>query len=197
MIKTLYKYSDLLEQQRQIIQEKRDSVMNDSSILDFYREKGNDQFSYLISKLKENELIQVCKFISLFHIDNEWSNYLADIADLREGIHLLRLGGEQPVFKFSKISIELFEKMQNNMNFKMMESFKQLKINSDGSIDYSDAGIKAPSATWTYLINDNPFEGMFGIQLIGNISLSIGAGIFGFLLIFYKLWGKLKPKKKS
>jgi len=29
-------------------------------------------------------------------------------------------------------------------------------------------GLKAPSATWTYLVIDNPFEDMFEIQLIDN-----------------------------
>ena len=35
--------------------------------------------------------------------------------------------------------------------------------NNDFNIKRLD--IKAPSATWTYLVSDNPFENKFGLQL--------------------------------
>ncbi|MCH7676756.1 hypothetical protein IH879_17695 [candidate division KSB1 bacterium] len=62
-------------------------------------------------------------------------------------------------------------------------------------IDLDDAKLKAPSSTWTYLINDNTFEDMLGVQLIGNAGLQVGAGIWWPLMLFYSLVRKLSRKK--
>ncbi|MCH8021903.1 hypothetical protein IH785_18930 [candidate division KSB1 bacterium] len=58
-----------------------------------------------------------------------------------------------------------------------------------------DAGLKAPSATWTYLINDNTFEDMHGVELIGNAGLQVCSGILWPLMLFYPLVRKLRRKK--
>jgi len=55
-------------------------------------------------------------------------------------------------------------------------------------------GIKGPSATWTYLINDNPFENLLGIQLIGNMGMQTMAGMLGPLVALQLLFRKKKLK---
>jgi len=55
----------------------------------------------------------------------------------------------------------------------------------------------APSSTWTYLINDNTFEGMLGVQLIGNPGLQVGAGIWWPLMLFFPLVMKLHRKNRN
>jgi preprotein translocase subunit SecA len=132
--------------------------------------------------------------MSLFHIDKSWSQYLAEIADIREGIYLTRIGGQDPLFEFHKQSVKMFDELLKNFELKTIQSFNHIK---NDSLDLSEAGLKAPSSTWTYLINDNPFENMLEIQLIGNIALSIGAGLWWPLIVLYPLLRKFGRKNKS
>ena len=102
----------------------------------------------------ENKLLHLCRYISLYYSDRSWSRYLAEMADIREGIHLNRIGGKNPVLEFHRLAIEIFNNIQAEMENDSIESFKQIK-NQRNPLE--ETGLKAPSATWTYLINDNPF----------------------------------------
>jgi len=78
--------------------------------------------------------------------------------------------------------------------------FNQL-VPENGIADWHRMGIKAPSSTWTYLMNDIPFEDMFGVKLIGDIGLAVGAGINGPLVALYPILKKIhairqKQKRK-
>ena len=128
-------------------------------------------------------------------MDKSWSRYLAEITDIREGIHLNRIGGLDPLFEFQKLSIRIFDKVQRDVELDTIQTFNKLKI-KDNEFCLDDAGLKAPSSTWTYLINDNPFENMLSVQLMGNIGLSIGAGIWGPLMAVYLLIKKFGRKPK-
>jgi hypothetical protein len=57
-------------------------------------------------------------------------------------------------------------------------------------------GLRAPSATWTYLINDNPFEHNLGMQLIGDAGMQIGAGVLGSLIALQLMFRKKRPDLK-
>ena len=194
--KTLYKYSVLIEQQRKIIYAKRNDILNKDSFIEFFKESSPEQFNLLSQNIGKTRVKEICRRIFLLQIDNEWSHYLAQIADIKEGIHLLRLGGQDPIFTFRKQSIELFEHVITNIDLSTIQSFNKLKIKNN-DVDLNDTSIKAPSSTWTYLINDNPFENMMGIQLIGNMNLSIGAGVYGYLFVIYALLKKLHSKRKK
>lgn len=128
-------------------------------------------------------------------MDKSWSRYLAEITDIREGIHLNRIGGLDPLFEFQKLSIRIFDKVQRDVELDTIRTFNKLKI-KDNTFCLDDAGLKAPSSTWTYLINDNPFENMLSVRLMGNIGLSIGAGIWGPLMAVYLLIKKFCKKIK-
>jgi preprotein translocase subunit SecA len=190
--KTICKYSALVEQQRKMIFQKRKDILAGNSDLDFYQSNSPDQFQDLMTKIGEEPLLKICTHISLFYLDRFWSSYLAEIADIREGIHLTRLGGQEPLFEFQKLSIEIFDRLQNEIEIEMMKSFNNIDGNN---ADLDNLGLKAPSATWTYLVNDNPFENMLGLQLIGNVGLNIGAGLYWPLMGFFLLIKRLVKKR--
>ena len=85
--------------------------------------------------------------------------------------------------------------MQRDIELDTIQTFNNLKI-KDNDISLDAAGLKAPSSTWTYLINDNPFENMLSIRLMGSMGLSIGAGIWGPLMAVYLLIKKFCRKPK-
>jgi preprotein translocase subunit SecA len=179
--KTVYKYSSLIEQQRKIISQKRNDILLYDNIMEFIQKESPVRYVDLALHLGKNELSKITKSITLSQIDNAWSGYLAEINDIREGIHFRRLGGQDPVYEFQKLSVEIFGKLQEIIDENIIESFEKIILKGE-NVDLEKSGIKAPSSTWTYLVNDNTFEDMLGIQIMGNIGLQVWAGLFGPLL---------------
>ncbi len=192
--RTLTTYSHLLEQQRRIIFQKRNELLFNDSALDFYESESPEHFKQLVSKVERTQLATACRRLSLYFLDKFWSTHLAEIADIREGVHLVRLGGQKPVLAFQKLAIASFDRLQKDLEREMLRSFSRIKVKNN-RLDLQDTGLKAPSSTWTYLINDNTFENMLGIELIGNPGLQVGAGIWWPLMLFYPLVRKLSRKK--
>ena len=153
-----------------------------------------DTSSSSLPKLNGRKLEAACRRISLHFLDKFWSGHLAEMADIREGVYLVRLGGETPVLVFQKLAIDSFDKSKKSIETEMIRSFNLVKV-KDNRIDLDDTGLKAPSSTWTYLINDNTFENMLGVGLIGNAGLQVGAGIWWPLMLLYPLVRKLRKIK--
>jgi preprotein translocase subunit SecA len=194
--KTLVQYSWLIEQQRKIIYNRRQSQFNDGTVLDFYSSSAPNLFKKCLSRVLKEELVQACRTLSLYHLDRFWSNYLAEMADIREGIHLTRLGGQTPLLEFHKRAVEIFERRLQETDQERITSFKKIRL-SDDRMEISETGIQSPSSTWTYLINDDPFESTMGGQLLGTIGLSIGAGIWGPLLALFSLYRRRQRRRRQ
>jgi preprotein translocase subunit SecA len=184
---TLYNYSWIVEKKRKIITERRQELLNNHQASKFYKLRSPIKFKKYESLLGSDKLERICELISLYHIDKYWSQYLTEIADIREGIHLRRIGGQVPLIEYQKLAILLFNELLIKLDEVLVKEFGSLQIkNKDFEIERH--GFKAPAATWTYLVSDNPFESQFGFQLMGNIGLSAGAAlIFGPLLGLYPL----------
>jgi preprotein translocase subunit SecA len=192
--KTLFKYSTLMEKQRTVLYNKRDEILFNNIPTSFFSSKSPENYNKYLSIVGVDELNTICKKISFFHIDNLWSYYLAEIAEIREGIHLKRVGGQEPYIEFQKIAIQLFDKLYNQLDGQLLKVFNSIKF-TDKCNNLDELGIKKPSATWTYIVNDNPFENIFGIQLIGDAGLQIGAAIMTPFLALHLFFRKRKKRK--
>ena len=60
---------------------------------------------------------------------------------------------------------------------------------ADGGIDLGAAGITAPSSTWTYLVNDDPFRNQVLLKLIGPGGTTIAIYSSALLGPLFLLWG--------
>ncbi|MBN1464829.1 accessory Sec system translocase SecA2 [candidate division KSB1 bacterium] len=188
--KTLCKYSDLLEKQRVILFERRmDALLDDAASCNM--QQAPEHYSTVLATLGDDKLQSICRTIILHKIDAAWSNYLAEIADIREGIHLKRLGGRDPYIEFQKLAVQIFDALLDALDDELFTLFNSLAI-KNGDIDLQGHGLKAPTATWTYLINDSPFENQLGAQMIGNIGLQVSAGMLGPLVALQLLFRKKK-----
>ena len=52
--------------------------------------------------------------------------------------------------------MRVFSGLLKDVEDRSAESFETVPITADGA-DLSAAGLKRPNATWTYLVQDNPF----------------------------------------
>jgi preprotein translocase subunit SecA len=194
--KTLYKYSSLIEKQREVIFQTRDNILSDGSATDFYQSHCPDKFDQLHTNLGSKKLTETCRFISLNFIDKTWFEYLAEIADIREGIHLTRMGPHEPLFEFHKLAIRIFDNLQNDMESSMTQKFNSININST-NIDMESLGLKAPSSTWTYLINDDPFENMLTTTYSSSAIISAGSLLILPLILIFPILRRFMKKSKK
>ena len=80
--------------------------------------------------------------------------------------------------EFHKIIAEAVQNLIQVINDEIINTFESAEITKDG-INMEKEGLKSPSSTWTYLINDNPFgdwserfsKGFWKIALKGFKSL--------------------------
>jgi preprotein translocase subunit SecA len=109
--------------------------------------------------------------VVLYQLDRCWAEHLAYLADLREGIHLRSLGrGLDPLVEFNREAVPAGKRLLADARKRSVETFEALTATEDG-IDLDAADLKRPSATWTYLVHDNPFGSLDERALRGLINM--------------------------
>jgi preprotein translocase subunit SecA len=188
--KTLRSYSFMVEEQRKILHHWRSNVLLDKEPLTLLAAVEPERYGKLLSTVGGAILNQVEKQITLFHIDQCWTEHLAYIAYIREGIHLLGFAGKNPSFEFQKMAIKAFDRLQQKVDERIIETFNAVTITETG-IDAEQEGLMGPSSTWTYLINDNPFGNQMQSALIGSNAFAFQAAPWLMLFFPFILLGKV------
>jgi preprotein translocase subunit SecA len=152
-----WRYNKLIEIQRQAVLEQRDRVLRTDAALRALARQSPDRARALEATVPDEVLVDAARQITLWHLDRAWADHLSYLADLREGIHLRALGhGLNPLSEFHKEAVRVFSGLLAAVEEESVESFESVPITADGA-DLSAAGLKRPTATWTYLVQDNPF----------------------------------------
>jgi preprotein translocase subunit SecA len=111
----------------------------------------------LRESVDDDVLVVAARLITLYELDQRWSEHLTFLTDLREGIHLRALARQNPLDEFHREAIPTFNKIVPDSWEAAEETFSTAKIGPDG-LDLAEAGVKRPNTTWTYLVHDNPFS---------------------------------------
>jgi preprotein translocase subunit SecA len=195
-IKTdLYKYSVLLEQQRIILFAKRKEILETDTASQFFKEHVPDIYQKLCSQMHNDELMSLCRNISLSVIDNCWSDFIMAMLDIKDSIHLQRLGGLNPLFEYRKTSISLFDILLDTINSRTIDLLNKLSPEEIRNHSFHKS-LKIPSATWTYFISDNPFEQYRLIDIGTNAALSYGALLTWPIFVIYAIVKRMQRKCK-
>jgi len=70
----------------------------------------------------------------------------------------------------------------------VLETMPLVTVGATG-LDLGAAGIKAPSSTWTYLVNDDPFRNQVLLKLIGPGGPTLAIYSSALLGPLFLLWG--------
>ena len=155
--RTTWRYSKLIEIQRQVVLEQRDRVLRTDAALRAFASRCPGRFAALEAIASDDVLVNVARQIVLWHLDRAWTDHLSYLADLREGIHLRALGrGLNPLDEFHKEAVRVFSGLLKGIEDRSAESCETVPVTADGAESFL-AGLKRPSATWTYMVQDNPF----------------------------------------
>lgn len=180
--KTLHQYSTIVEQQRKIVYEWRQNMLSEKQFDSLLEERSFQRLKKLRRAVGDTILNKVEKQITLYHIDQFWPEHLSQINDIRESIHLFRLSGKIPLEEFHKKVNNAFNTTIENIEDAVVKTFNSAQISERG-INLNKEGLKRPSSTWTYLINDNPFSDL-GMFLIANRNIGFAAGAVAQLFLY-------------
>jgi preprotein translocase subunit SecA len=173
--RTTWQYNRLTGQQRAILLETREKVLTEDLAATELAERAKERYDELVDEIGEDVVKDAARRIALGHLDRRWTDHLAYLADLREGIHLRSLAGGivhlKPIDEFNKSAIASFDTLIEDSWKDAAETFGTAEITSDG-LDEEASGIPRPTATWTYLINDNPF-GTEADRILGRLRNAI------------------------
>jgi len=176
-----WRYNVLVEDQRRAVLDYRGQVLNFDAALDELEESSPDRLAELREAGVPDEVLSdAARQISLACLDQAWSEHLAQAAVVREGIHLRALGHSSnpfggsliPVQEFNRELTELFSRFTAEVNERTVAALQEAKITETGA-DLAGAGLKRPSATWTYVVQENPFGTDFG-RAVQAISRFLG-----------------------
>jgi preprotein translocase subunit SecA len=154
--KTLYAFSEPVEAQRQAIRRRRQEALERAAAFDRLAELCPERYASLRPRVGETVLREVERRLSLVVIDRCWSEYLVEVGEMRDDSHLLAFAGRVPLSAFIRQVGVAFMALEERIDEEMARIFEALEVTPEG-VDWEAARLRGPSATWTYLVGENPF----------------------------------------
>ncbi|GLZ11100.1 protein translocase subunit SecA [Actinomadura sp. NBRC 104425] len=152
-----WRYHQLISLQRREILAERDAVLHGDAADRLLAGLRPERHARLVEEAGPEQTAAAARQIMLFHLDRCWAEHLAFLADLREGIHLRSLGrGLDPLAEFNREAVPAGKRLLQRARDRAADTFDALKV-TGGRIDMPGAELARPSATWTYVVHDNPF----------------------------------------
>ncbi|PXY32541.1 accessory Sec system translocase SecA2 [Prauserella muralis] len=152
-----WRYTRLIEHQRAELLEHRDEVLRTDLARTLLAEEQPGRCEELAESVGEETLTRVCREILLYHLDQLWADHLGYLGNVRETIHLRALAKEQPLDEFHRAAIPEFHKIRAEALKRSAKTLTEASVTEDG-VDLAAAGVRRPTSTWTYLVQDNPFD---------------------------------------
>ena len=185
--KTLGRYTAVVEDQHQRVIERRTDLLHGDEVPDVWS-SDTARRAALVASAGEDAVRDAERHVTLACLDRTWRDHLAFCADVREGIHLVRLGNSDPLTAFTSQAIAAFETFDVAVDDAVLAALPHVR--ADGhTLDLTAAGLKAPSSTWTYLINDDPFRNRIGAMLTGPGGATLAIYSAAILMPLFVVWG--------
>ena len=195
--KTLWKYATVVEEQRRLIMARRQAILHGREVPDVWRRVPETR-ARLAAAVGEDAVVRAERLVTLHEVDRRWRDHLSLVADVREGIHLVALGGQDPLAQFTRTITMAFHRLEETIDDGVLEALDRIHVGGKG-LDFSGLQLKGPSSTWTYLVNDDPFRNQIGMLLTGpgKATFAIGAALTAMpLLIFWGLVDRLIGRRR-
>jgi preprotein translocase subunit SecA len=161
--KALYKYSDLVEQQRQVIHQLRDEILLGDGAHQF-KSKVTRRWQSLSTVVSDDKLNEALNIVVMHAIDKMWVQHLSEIDYVKEGINLVGVtgtsfmsGGTEPYHVFVQQAQQVFEQLLAELKSAVVDLFNNVAIDENG-IDPNSELFAMTKSTSSYVVADNPFD---------------------------------------
>ncbi|MGH3877739.1 MAG: accessory Sec system translocase SecA2 [Actinophytocola sp.] len=152
-----WRYTRLIEHQRKVLLEYRDDLLRTDLAATELAALAGERWESLTDSHDDETLERAARQILLYHLDERWTEHLAFLADVRESIHLRALAKETPIDEFHRTAIPEFRKISDEIAERAAKTLEKVEITAEGA-NLDAQGLRRPSATWTYMVHDNPFD---------------------------------------
>ena len=192
---TLARYSVLVEKQRATMATWRRDVLTGEADVSIFERHQPERYAALAAVVGVGRLEEVERAVTLHHIDRVWTAYLAYISELREGIHLVGIGGLDPLYEFHKQVASAFSRLQIAVETRVAETLRALEVTAEGGFE---PNLRNPSSTWTYLVDDRALTDLqFMLFGHGSSAFSAGAALMTWpLLLLWGVWRRFFRRPK-
>lgn len=130
----LNRYSDMVEEQRRLLYEERLGIL-----------KGETAMSPSEQRVR------------LYYMDKFWADHLAFVSHIRESIHLTSLANRNPIDEFHMQIIQAYEELPDKIRRDSANMLSKLGDSNNPAL-WEKFGLKTPTSTWTYTMNDQYME---------------------------------------
>jgi preprotein translocase subunit SecA len=151
-----WRYGYLIERQRRALAVRREELLTTDAAARLLAERSGQRYLSACARAGEPAVNAAARAIALYHLDRCWAEHLAYLSEIREGVHLRVLGRLDPLDEFHRCAVPAFRTLFADAERRTLETFDTVDLSGDGW-DLADAGLVRPSATWTYLVTDDPF----------------------------------------
>jgi preprotein translocase subunit SecA len=158
-----WRYHVVMEQQRKDLAAWREELLTTDAAATLVAERLPE----VADEADPERLARIARSVALHHLDRAWAEHLAHLAEVREGVHLRALGRLDPLDEFHRAAVPAFLRLREEIERRVVETMAETEISEDWQP--TDAQLVRPSATWTYLVHDNPFGSELE-RLISSVS---------------------------
>jgi preprotein translocase subunit SecA len=191
----------VVEEQHRLLLDRRRAVLVGQERPGVW-ERVPERRDALVAAAGEGTVDAAERAVTLACIDRAWRDHLAYCADLREGIHLVRVGGQDPLTVFTGEAIRAFSGIGEEIDDIVLSTLATIRV-AGPELDLTAAEIKGPSSTWTYLVNDDPFRDRIGAMLTGPGGTTIAIFSAAMMMPLLIVWGlvdtllRRRPRRRS
>ncbi|WOF21539.1 accessory Sec system translocase SecA2 [Microbacterium betulae] len=170
-------YSRAISAQRAAVLARRHALEAEDAAVGALRSELPDHLALLEAGRGRDATAGAVRSVLLFHLDDHWTDHLALLQEVRDGIHLRALAGQRPSDEFHRIALREFAGFFEKV-FRDAADFVACLSPDDVGRDLEELGLRRPSATWTYMITDDPL-GSAGDRLTGRAGRAFRSKVLG------------------
>jgi preprotein translocase subunit SecA len=186
--RTLARYARALDEQHRLLFDRRRAVLHGDEEPGIWPVSDPERYASLVSAVGRPAVERAERLTMIACLDRAWREHLAFCADVREGIHLVRLGGHDPLTHYTSEAIKAFELVDDAVDEAVAAALERVRV-TNGAVDLSATGLTTPASTWTYLVNDDPFKDRIGAMLTGPGGKTVAVYAAMYLGPLFLLWG--------
>lgn len=164
--KTLWKYECSVDgHHREMYDLRREILLSPNWSLRSMVPEG--QYLELIQSVGKETLETTGRQLALAIVDDLWADYLANVAELKGGIHWVSWGNRDPLYEFLTGEQAIYEDFHRLLIEGVAQAFTTAEVRN-GVIHFREPERFDRGATWTYITTDQPF-GTLGERIVKGL----------------------------
>ena len=195
--RALRSYSHIVELQRRIVYQERRRILMGEERSEILCKRVPELYERVCSLIGSEGAVDLERRLKLYAIDQCWADHLTTVAEIRDEIHLVAIGGLSPLEEFQKRVAQSFEQIRHSAEDRIVDLFMTLQVTVDG-INLEAMGLRGPASTWTHLVQEDVFSDPIAAALVSqrHIGFAVTAALTSPLLLLWLLRRRFQKRSK-